>query len=527
MKFIKLAIILTLILSITGCRNNKVSYIFLITIDTMRADAINYNPGNSDTPNLESLSAGGITFGNCYSVIPITLPSHASMFYSQYPHDLRLYNNGQVNNSRHPSLTQLMKKNGFRTAAVISLGVLKNDFGLDRGFDNYIENFPPSVWTKSAEEVNRDLFPLIKDMKGERSFIWAHYSDPHEPYFPPYFDGRFEIWSDNTKIFSINNSLYPLIKESIVLKPGETKIKFISKIPSQIESDPKYKITGITYLDLLFKPENPENIEIVYPDNLRLKGSKKENYFSENLESVFTIINNSGKPSKADLSFLYTLNEDNGSKKKLYLESVKYMDLQIGKLINFLEEENILSKSVILLVGDHGEGFGEYLDNYGHIHYLNKIYSHVPFIISGKGIKEGGKRSDLTSNLNIAPTILDIAGIKKPEFMQGTSVLSSTGENKLILETFSPEAYFDAFSVIEFPNQIIFYPGRVENRVEYIDLENDSFGTNTNNENISGQSRSKLLKSILNISRSITATKGKIGKRKRIHEDILKSLGYL
>lgn len=527
MKFGKLIVLLTLILSFTGCRNNKATYVFLITLDTMRADAVNYNAGNSHTPNIASLAAGGTTFDNCYSVIPITLPSHASMFYSQYPHDLRIYNNGQINKSKHPSLTQLMKKGGFRTAAVISLGVLKNDFGLDRGFDKYIENFAPSVWTKSAEEVNRDLFPLIKDMKGGKSFIWAHYSDPHEPYLPPYFDGKFEIWSNDNIIYSISNSLYPLVKKNITLKPGKTTIKFISKIASQIKGNPEYNITGITYSDLLFEPEDPDNTRIIYPDNLHQKGSKGGDYFTEDLESDFIIINNSGRITTADLSFLYTLNEENESKKKLYLESVKYMDQHIGKLIDFLKKEGILDKSVILIVGDHGEGFGEYLNNYGHIHYLNKIYSHVPFLMYGKGIKKGTIRKDLTSNLNIAPTILELAGLKKSEFMQGASILSNQSDNQIILETFSPEAYFDAFSVIEYPNQIIFYPGRTNNRTEYIDLENDDSGTITNSRNVSEKTRAKLLKSILMISRSITATKGKIGKRKRIHEDILKSLGYL
>ncbi|MEN8223606.1 MAG: sulfatase [Acidobacteriota bacterium] len=527
MKYSRFIILIPTLLFLLNCHKDKPSHIFLITLDTTRADSIDYVQGNKRTPNLASLSSEGTNFSNAYSTIPITLPSHASMFYSLYPHDLKLYNNGQVNKSRLPSFTQLMKKNGFRTAAVISLGVLKKDFGLGRGFDNYIENFAPSIWTKSAEEVNRDLFPLIRDMKDQRSFIWAHYSDPHEPYFPPYFDGKFEIRSENTIIYSISNNLYPLVKQSIELKPGRTKIKFISKIASQIESDPGYIINGVTYSDLKFDPEDTDRIKIIYPDNWQLKGGKGNDYFSTELESDLIIINNSGKPAKADLSFLYTLNEDNKSKRKLYLESVKYLDHQIGKLISFLKEEKILRRSVILIVGDHGEGFGEYLDNYGHIHYLNKIYSHIPFIIYGKGIKKGEIRDDLTSNLNIAPTILEIAGIKKPEFMLGTSVISSRSNNKLILETFSPEAYFDAFSVIEYPAQIIFYPGRRENRTEYIDLENDPAGTIIDNKNISGQLRKKLLKSVLGISRSITATKGKIGKRKRIHKDILKSLGYL
>lgn len=527
MKFIKLIVVLTLILLFTGCRNSKATYIFLITIDTMRADAVNYSPGNNETPNIMSLSSGGTTFKNCYSVIPITLPSHASMFYSQYPHDLRLYNNGQVNRFRLPSLPQLMKNNGFRTAAVISLGVLKKDFGLDRGFEKYIENFSPSVWTKSAEEVNRDLFPLIKEMKGERSFIWAHYSDPHEPYFPPYFDGKFEIFSGDKRIFSINNNIYPLFKKKIILKPGINKIVLKTTIPSQINKNSSYKIIGVNYSDLHLLPSEPENTEIIFPENMEKKKKKKNDYFSVDTESEFTIINKNKYDSSIEISFLYKLTESKDSRRKLYFESVKYLDSQIGKLIDFLKHEKILKESVILIIGDHGEGLGEYWDHYGHIHFLNKVYTHVPFILFGKGIEKGNIRKDLVSNLDVATTILEVAGIKKPGFMMGAKLLSEKGRGKLILETFSPEAFFDAFSVIEYPNQIIFYPGRKKNRIEYTELDLDLLGTNTDNPAISKKDRSKLLKSILSISRSITATKGKIGKRKRIHRDILKSLGYL
>jgi len=526
-KIPSLLLVLILLFSFSGCRKKKISYIFLLTLDTMRADAVNYKSGNTDTPNLAALASAGTRFRNCYSVIPVTLPSHASMFYSLYPHEIKLYNNGQVNNSKFPSLPQLMKTNGYNTAAVISLGVLKNDFGLDRGFDYYIENFPPLVWKKSSEEVNRDLFPLITSMKGNSSFFWVHYSDPHEPYFPPFFDGRFEIFSGTERIFSINNSKYPLIKKSITLQPGKNRIIFKTTIPSQMGKTSPYFINGVTYSDLQLIPSEPENTGIIFPENIVKKPRKINDYFSEDMQSEFTVINKKKSETTIDIQFLYKLTESKDSRRRLYFESVKYQDIQIGKLIDFLKKEDILDKSIILIVGDHGEGLGEYWGHFGHIHFLNKIYSHVPFIIYGDGISKGSVRTDLTSNLNIAPTILDLAGIKKPAFMQGTSVRKSQTDNKLILETFSPEAYFDAFSVIEYPNQIIFYPGRREKRTEYINLENDPLGINTDNPSVSNESRSKLLRSILRISRSITATKGKIGKRKRIHEDILKSLGYL
>ena len=85
-------------------------HIFLITLDTTRADAIDFAPGNPRTPNLAALAAAGQHFENAYSVIPITLPSHAAMFYSLPPHVLKLYNNGQERALPYPSLAEIMKK---------------------------------------------------------------------------------------------------------------------------------------------------------------------------------------------------------------------------------------------------------------------------------------------------------------------------------------------------------------------------------------------------------------------------------
>ena len=121
--------------------------------------------------------------------------------------------------------------------------------------------------------------------------------------------------------------------------------------------------------------------------------------------------------------------------------------------------------------------------------------------------------------------------------MLGQSLLKSLTPKKLLLETYSPEAYFDAFSLIDYPWQIIFYPGRREGKLEFIDLKTDPLGTiNLNNiKNITGKTntdeikkiKARLINSILKISRIITATKGKIGMSSERHREILQSLGYL
>ncbi|TFG79067.1 MAG: hypothetical protein E4H23_06615 [Chrysiogenales bacterium] len=505
-------------------------HIFLITLDTTRADAIDYSTtGNTSTPNLASLAAAGLHYKNAYSVIPITLPSHAAMFYSLPPHVLKLYNNGQERVIPNQSLAEIMKKNGYATGAVISLAVLKRNFGLARGFDHFLENFKPGLWYKTAAEVNRDAFVLIDKIKGKKSFIWIHYSDPHEPYFPPENQERFTVRCGQKLLFSGPSIEQPVLRLPLILEPGENLIRLDSEIPVPILE--KQAFTGIIYNDLNVKALEPgAAISLTYsPDLIR----RKERYGMVTLNSVnaesFLVVTNKGKAScRAELSFKYLLKISNEAKMSGYVKEIRYMDSQIGLLLDHLKKENLYAKSTFLVMGDHGEGLGEYGSHFGHIHYLNKVYTHVPFMLSGKGIPRRQAQNALVSNFSVAPTLLALIGSAAPKHMLGASALADSSDPKLFLETYSPEAYFDAFSVLHFPWQVIFYPGRPGNSLEFINLKQDRHGI----ENLhlgpdpSGQ-RSEMVKSVLKISRIITANKRKLNKFDQETMDTLKSLGYL
>ncbi len=179
-------------------------------------------------------------------------------------------------------------------------------------------------------------------------------------------------------------------------------------------------------------------------------------------------------------------------------------------------------------MGDHGEGLGEYQSHFGHIHYLNKIYTHVPFILSGRNIPRRGSRSALVSNFSVAPTLLRLIGAKPPAAMVGTSALADPADTKLFLETYSPEAYFDAFAVVHFPWQVIFSPGKQESKLEFFNLRQDRFGITDlqPGPDTSGQ-RPQMINSVLKISRIITASKRSRDKLNQKTMDTLKSLGYL
>jgi hypothetical protein len=511
-------------------KRSEPDYIFLITLDTTRADYIDYSPtNNSHTPNLGRLAADGIYFENAYSVIPITLPSHAAMFYSLPPHLLKLYNNGQERTIPSPSLAEIMKKNGYATGAVISLAVLNKNFGLNKGFDYYLENFPPGLWYKTAAEVNQDSFSLIRKLKGKKTFFWIHYSDPHEPYFPPGGNEKFTVHCNGKALYVSFSIQQPLVSLDLNLEPGANIISLDTEIPALLKNNQTF--TTINYADLKFTALDPgAAITLSFSADLVRHDERHGivTYKSEINSSSLTITNKGQKACRAKLGFVYQLKIKNEAKAAFYEKEIKYMDEQIGYLLSFLRQEKMFSQSTFLIMGDHGEGLGEYQSHFGHIHYLGQAYTHVPFIISGTNIPRRGAQKRLISNFNVAPTLLDLIHAKKPEAMVGKSALESSRDSRLFLETYSPEAYFDAFSVIRFPWQIIFYPGRPDDSLEFIDLQHDRVGVkNLISEPDSSGQRAEMIRSVLQISRIITANKRNQDSLNKKTMDTLKSLGYL
>ena len=468
---------------------------------------------------------------------------------------MKIYNNGQVQNVHFPSLTQLLKGNGFHTGAVVSLGVLKSDFGLNKGFEHYVENFKPYLWIRKAGDVNRDMTALVTEMEAgqtdgnTRSFYWLHYSDPHEPYFPPCDDGDFTVSLNGKIIFTCPSTEQPLVNLELQLKPGPNTLVLNTTAPTALQD---YGVTPeyIKYHELTLGPplgganrsnrtnKSYRTFTIVPPANWTKKeGDSGTNYYSTPLRSEVTLLNGGNKPATARLSFRYSMEVKDAAKKLFYKEEIKYMDRMFGEFISFLKERGLYEGSAFIVVGDHGEGLGGYHRHFGHIHYLHKAYTRVPLIAAGPGIPRLGKREEPVSTLNIAPTILDLAGIPGSDFMLGHSLLKPLSHRTLLLETYSPEAYFDAFSLIDYPWQIVFYPGRTKNKLEFYNVENQPTETRDLNiiDNITDAAKSDpvrkiktgLINSVLKISRIITATRGKPGKFSKRHREILKSLGYL
>jgi len=103
-----------------------------------------------------------------------------------------------------------------------------------------------------------------------------------------------------------------------------------------------------------------------------------------------------------------------------YLNSVMYLDIKVGKILQRLEDEGIADNTVIFLWTDHG---------ISHARGKQFVYDEgmrVPLIVRWPGVVKGGTvRDDLVSHIDISATSLDIAGIEIPTYMQGRTLFGA------------------------------------------------------------------------------------------------------
>jgi arylsulfatase A-like enzyme/Tfp pilus assembly protein PilF len=139
--------------------------------------------------------------------------------------------------------------------------------------------------------------------------------------------------------------------------------------------------------------------------------------------------------------------------KKLYPDDfysgeIAFMDQQVGRLIDSLDVNGLNKDTLIFIVGDHGESLGEHQEQ-GHGFFIYEETLNVPFIISVPFRQfQGIRKKEITSLVDLMPTILEMTRLKSEIRFQGKSLVNafaktnSKAERFVYSETFYPRFHF-------------------------------------------------------------------------------------
>lgn len=169
------------------------SSILLVTLDTTRANSVQPESSEVETPTLAALATAGVRFTQAYSTAPQTLPAHTSILSGEYPAQHGVHENARHVSDSTPLLAERLTAAGYRTAAFVSGYPLERQFGLARGFQHYDDEFGKDAAERRGDATSDRAIAYLDRAPAGPLFLWVHYYDPHDPYAPPEpFKSRYE-----------------------------------------------------------------------------------------------------------------------------------------------------------------------------------------------------------------------------------------------------------------------------------------------------------------------------------------------
>lgn len=285
--------------------------LLLITLDTTRADHLGaYGYPDAETPNLDRLAREGVRFSEAMTVVPLTLPAHATILTGLLPPRHGVRNNAEFRLGKEGStLGEILQREDYATAAFVSAFVLDARYGTGRGFDLYDDRVDPvqggafalgTLERKAPATTDAYLAWLGEQPRQRRLFSWVHYFDAHAPYEPP------------------------------------------------------------------------PDIALRFP----------------------------GRPYDGEIALV---------------------DRAVGRVLAALEAAGRLERTVVVVVGDHGEGLGEHGEG-THGHFIYDSTVRVPLILyAPRAIGRGLVDQRVVSTADLLPTLLDLLGIGDREMRDGES----------------------------------------------------------------------------------------------------------
>ena len=242
-KFALLALLIASLTGILTCSrdrdDNVPSNLILITLDTTRADHLGcYGYLKAKTPSIDQFAQSGVLFENAFCPSPSTVPSHATMMTGLSPprHGVRVTGRHSLPDSM-VTIADVLKKNGYRTGAVISGYPLTKRFGMNKGFDFYEDSFweenieKSTVVERLAEKSVELATGWIEANKDSRFFLWLHLYDPHSDYTPPPpfdidfkdtpYDGEIAYMDWSLGLFFKKLKEWQLFDDSLIIIAGD------------------------------------------------------------------------------------------------------------------------------------------------------------------------------------------------------------------------------------------------------------------------------------------------------------------
>ena len=381
---------------------NKPNILF-IAIDDLRPELGAYGSEIAITPNMDALAANGLLFNNAYCQEAICSPSRASVMTGSRPETIKVIENFSYFRDLNPdiiTLPQHLKTEGYET---VYAGKIFHPGYTDEELS----------WSRKAYSG-----PNVAEMPNRvRGYVLAE----NQEIFKKNRDEVIEKYGENAPRNGLGKGPAYEFADAPdnTYEDGHNTELAIETMKEMAKNDKPFFL-GLGFLKPHLEWIAPKKYWDLYEGkDLQMTDQHKGpiNGAAMGLHASFELRARADIPNYGDID-----EEQAKNLKRAYLATVSYVDAQIGKMLQALDEEGLRDNTIIMLWSDHGWHLGDMgiwgkATNY-------EIATRVPLIVSTPNMSEavrGSKTNALVELVDMYPTLCDLAGVSIPESLEGQS----------------------------------------------------------------------------------------------------------
>ena len=398
-QFRILSLSLICLTSVTAEKRN----VLLICIDDLRPELKSFGAEYIHSPNIDKLANEGRAFNRHYTNAPTCGASRYTLLTSRYgtASNSALFKRAerlkQPEHSIAPSMPEWFRQHGYTTVSVGKVSHHPGGLGganwddpskleMPNAWDRHL--MPSGAWQHPRGSMHGLANGKIRKNAKEHDLIEAFDGDDNS-----YPDGLITTEAI-TQLSQLARSEQPFFLAVGLIRPH---LPFGA--PKQ-------------YLDLYTEVELPP---IPHPE----KPSHKTTWHGS---GEFMKYQRQGRDPRTDPEFADEV-------RRHYAACVSYADTQVGKLLKHLERAGMADNTIILLWGDHGWHLGEHAIWGKHALFEESL--HSPLIIHTPDMPKPGEQSAaIVETVDIFPTLCELAGLRQPDFTDGSSLLAQMNDPK-------------------------------------------------------------------------------------------------
>ena len=371
--FTLLALALTVLRGAVSWAAELPNVLFIVSDDHAAYVSGAYGNPQARTPNLDRFARTGVVFTQAFCNSPLCTASRQSLLTGKLPHSIGVTLLRTPLSPETTTLADVLAQAGYDTAAY---GKMHFNSGLNHGFDEHLDRRDHAGFLEANPPrpipEGLDVLPRWRPFRDPAS-IWLN------GMYAPY--GAYE--ADMAGTWFARQARH-----------------FLERQP---EDDPFFLMVSF------YEPHSPFHFPIEYANSFDPDAFEAPEVRPEDNDQIPEIFRNLTEEQKRNII-------------AAYYTSTEYMDRNVGRVLDALDESGHADDTLVIYLGDHGYSLGHHGRFEKHTMFEESV--HSPLIIRTPDMNQLGQRTDaLVEFIDLFPTVMDYCGLEGPDDLEGISLM--------------------------------------------------------------------------------------------------------